>query len=280
MTARNPSRVQQQLFNCHTGGRRSLRKVHRFLSFFGLDAQRLIGNVAGLPGFAKDIVTYTHGSPQAPFRVTAGDLWPILDERKQPAGIVGGAYFHQDLWAARKIFQRHPAQHLDIGSRIDGFIAHLLVFMPVKVIDIRTIESGIQGLQFVSDNATDLAAFEDDSIDSVSSLHAAEHFGLGRYSDPIDPHACFRFMTALQRVLAPGGRLYFSVPVGRERCEFNAHRVFSVRTILETFSPLQLVSFSLVTDDGCLHENVQPLNPCEAEYSCGLFEFTKAMADA
>jgi hypothetical protein len=254
--------------------------VRRFISFFGFDAQRLISNIAGLPVFAKDVVAYTQASPPSTFRVTAGDLWPILDERKQPAGTTGGAYFHQDLWAARKIFQRHPAQHLDIGSRIDGFIAHLLVFMPVTVIDIRTIESGIEGLQFVSDNATDLATFEDDSIDSLSSLHAAEHFGLGRYSDPIDPHACFRFMTALQRVLAPGGRLYFSVPVGRERCEFNAHRVFSVGTILATFSSLHLVSFSLITDDGRLHENVQPLSLHEAEYSCGLFEFTKAMPSA
>lgn len=260
--------------------RRKLRNVHRFLAFLGFDPQRLIRNIGGLPGFIKDIVAYTQGSPQSPFRVTTRDLWPILNERKQPAGITRGAYFHQDLWAARKIFHRHSTRHWDIGSRIDGFIAHLLVFMPVTVIDIRNIESGIEGLSFVCDNATDLATLEDDSIDSLSSLNAAEHFGLGRYSDPIDPHACFRFMTALQRVLAPGGRLYFSVPVGRERCEFNAHRVFSVGTILETFSSLQLVSFSLVTDDGYLQENVQPVNPSEAEYSCGLFEFTKAMADA
>jgi hypothetical protein len=260
--------------------RRSLRKVNRLLYYFGFDVRRLVSNIGGLPRFAKDIVAYTQLSPKASFRVTAGSLRPILHERKQPAGIAGGAYFHQDLWAARQVFQRHPSQHIDIGSRIDGFIAHLLVFMPVTVIDIRTIESGIEGLSFVCGNATDLAGFEDNSIDSLSSLHAAEHFGLGRYSYPIDPDACFRFMAALQRVLAPGGRLYFSVPVGRERCEFNAHRIFSVTTILATFSSLQLVSFALVTDDGCLHENVQPLNPQEAEYSCGLFEFTKAAADA
>ena len=256
--------------------RRSLHKALRFLSFFGFDLLRLIRNMGGIPRFAREIVAYKRGAPQAPFRITARDLWPILDERKQPAGTTGGAYFHQDLWAARKIFQRHPPHHLDVGSRIDGFIAHLLVFMPVTVIDIRSMESSIGELQFVSDNATDLATLEDDSIDSLSSLHAAEHFGLGRYSDPVDPGACFRFMTALQRVLAPGGRLYFSVPVGRERCEFNAHRVFSVGTILETFSSLQLETFSVVTDDGRLYENVQPQSPHGAEYSCGLFEFTKA----
>lgn len=255
--------------------RRSLRQARRVFSFFGFDPVRLIANLSGLPRFARDVVTYGRSCPQAPFRVRARHLWPILDERTQPAGVAQGAYFHQDLWAARKIFQRNAARHVDIGSRIDGFIAHLLVFMPVTVIDIRTIESGIDGLGFVCDDATDLATFEDNSVASLSSLHAAEHFGLGRYSDRVDPQACFRFMAALQRVLARDGRLYFSVPIGRERCDFNANRVFSVATILGMFSSLELVSFSLVTPDGRLVENAPPVNPGEAEDSCGLFEFTK-----
>src|SRR5258708_12219402 len=88
-----------------------------------------------------------------------------------------------------------------------------------------------------------------------SSLHAGEHFGLGRYSDPVDLAACFEFMDALQRVLKPGGTLYFSVPVGRERLEFNAHRVFGPQTIIDCFSKLQLVSFSYVGEGGPLSEN-------------------------
>lgn len=255
--------------------RPSLRMVRRLLSFFGFDAQHFVSTICGLPTFIKDVVAYRRGSPRETLRLKARDLWPILCERHQRAGVTDGHYFYQDLWAARAIFQSRPARHLDIGSRTDGFIAHLLVFMPVTVIDIRTIESGIKGLSFVCDNATELANFENDSVESLSSLHAAEHFGLGRYSDPIDPKACFRFMKALQRVLAPAGRLYFSVPVGRERVEFNAHRIFSVSTILETFSSLELVSFSLVADDGRFHENVEPVEPSQAEYSCGLFEFTK-----
>ncbi len=154
------------------------------------------------------------------------DAFPILTDLDAEAGVAGGHYFHQDLWAARKIFERRPKQHLDIGSRTDGFVAHLLVFMPVTIVDIRPMESNIQGLTFFQDDAAELRNVPSDSVDSLSTLHVAEHFGLGRYSDPIDPAACFRFMASLQRVLSPGGRLYFSVPVGRERVEFNAHRVF------------------------------------------------------
>jgi hypothetical protein len=84
-------------------------------------------------------------------------------------------------------------------------------------------------------------------------------------------------MSALERVLAPGGRLYFSVPVGRERVEFNAHRVFSVQTILTAFSGLELISFSYVGDDGNLYEDRDPLAMPASEMACGLYEFTKAM---
>jgi hypothetical protein len=82
-------------------------------------------------------------------------------------------------------------------------------------------------------------------------------------------------MSSLQRILSPGGRLYFSVPVGRERVEFNAHRVFAPQTILDAFSALQLVSFSFVGDDGCLYEDIDPIDIPNSDLACGLFEFTK-----
>ena len=169
---------------------------------------------------------------------------------------------------------------MDVGSRVDGFIAHLLVFRPVTVIDIRPLESPISGLRFLQDDATDMVQVENDSVESLSSLHVAEHFGLGRYGDPVDPRACFRFMASLQRVLSPGGMLYFSVPVGRERVEFNANRVFAPNTIIQSFPKLRLVSFSFVGDDGCFYENQDPLALPENELACGLFEFTKGMSDA
>jgi hypothetical protein len=63
--------------------------------------------------------------------------------------------------------------------------------------------------------------------------------------------------------------------VGRERVEFNAHRVFAGSTIVEAFAGLRLISFSLVNDAGDLHENVLPGSETGVEYGCGLFEFTK-----
>jgi hypothetical protein len=230
--------------------------------------------VRGLPAFVRDAVAYRRTQDGRAFPLRLGAMLPVLGERYETAGSLGH-YFHQDLWAARKIRARGPAHHIDVGSRIDGFVAHLLVFMPVTVVDVRPLTSDVQGLSFVQADATTLDAFDDDTVDSLSTLHAVEHFGLGRYGDPVDPQGSFKMMRALARVLKPGGRLYFSVPVGRERLEFNAHRVFAPSTVVAAFSPLRLASFAAVDDRGAFHD------PCTidqmegAQYGCGLFELTK-----
>jgi hypothetical protein len=260
----------------------ALKQVrHRILSlwrFFGFDPRTTWVNLSRTPSFLAQLGQYQRLNTDPSFRAKLSSLWPILHDSGQAAGIQDWVYFHQDLWAARKIFCRRPARHVDIGSRVDGFISHLLVFMPVCLVDIRPLTREVTGLSVVTDDATDLRMFESGTVDSLSSLHAAEHFGLGRYSDPVDPAAWRRFMKSLQRVLAASGRLYFSVPIGRQRVVFNAHRIFDPQTILDTFDALDLVSFSFLDDKSRLHENVPPEQAQGLENGCGLFEFTKQSA--
>jgi SAM-dependent methyltransferase len=203
------------------------------------------------------------------------ELYPVLDDKSAEAGAASGVYFHQDLWAARKVCDRRPPRHLDVGSRIDGFVAHLLTFMPVEVVDIRPLTSDVSGLRFVQEDGTTLETIPTASVESVSSLHAVEHFGLGRYGDPIDPDATFAAMRALARVLKPGGYLYFAVPIGRERVVFNAHRVFAPATVISNMDELTLESFAAIDDSGRLHDPAKPGDYTNADYSCGLFEFRK-----
>jgi SAM-dependent methyltransferase len=237
----------------------------------------MIRGIRGIPSFFSYAHTYSHLNQYESLRLRWNELYPILHERFESAGVASGHYFHQDLWAAKKIYERRPQRHIDVGSRVDGFVAHVLVFMPITVVDIRALDNKLEGLSFLQDDATQMAKFSNDSVDSLSSLHAAEHFGLGRYSDPVDPDACFNFMRSLQRVLRPGGRLYFSIPIGRERVEFNAQRIFDPATILVTFDQLSLQSFSYVDDRGDLYENVDVSSAPPSEFACGLFEFTKAV---
>lgn len=246
------------------------------IEVFGLDLRKTVRAVRALPRFMRDLRQYSRLGPPCTFEVSLSRLMPILNDFEGQAGVACGHYFHQDLWAARKIFNQRPFRHVDVGSRIDGFISHLLVFMDVEVIDIRPLSSATRGLTFTQADATQLVCFESNTVASLSSLHAAEHFGLGRYSDPIDPKGHVKFMHCLQRVLAPRGRLYFSVPIGPERVNFNGQRVFAVRSVLETFDQLKLSSFSYIDDEGDLHEDVTPNGvPLSMRLGCGLFEFTK-----
>jgi SAM-dependent methyltransferase len=253
----------------------TLGRVGNAAGLVGFDARRLMLFARNTPRFVRDAYAYRAQQSDSQFRFSIFALQPQLSDFQSGAGTLSGHYFWQDLWAAKKVFASQPEQHVDVGSRLDGFIAHVLTFMPVTVVDIRPPESGVEGLTFVQADATDLATFPSDSVESLSSLHAVEHFGLGRYGDPINPEGWSRAMQALQRVLRPGGKLYFSVPVGRERLVFNSHRVFAPETVVTNFSHLTLQSFAAVDDQGRLVEEIAPEECRKFRCGCGLFEFTK-----
>lgn len=254
---------------------RFLAKLTRHAALFGLDLRKAQDSLRAVPWFIETARAYRRTSSAADFPLSLGLLRPALLDRRIKADGFDAHYFHQDLWAARKIYRAKPARHVDVGSRLDGFVAHLLTFMPVTVMDVRPLTNPIAGLDFVRGNAADMAPFADRSLESLSCLHALEHFGLGRYGDPIDPHGWSRALEAFARVLRPGGRLYLSVPIGRQRLEFNAHRVFAPNTISSALSELRLVSFAAVTDAGAFCENTEPAAYADANYACGMFEFTK-----
>jgi SAM-dependent methyltransferase len=242
----------------------------------GLDIVKTKDRARGFVSYVQDWISYNKLNTSGDFfnaNLNSFLVYPTLTDRYDSAGTAKGEYFFQDLWFAKKIFKASPTEHWDIGSRVDGFISHLLVFRPVNVIDIRELESTAEGLTFHKGDITSLE-FSDNSLSSLSSLHTVEHIGLGRYGDPVDPLGCFKAMQELRRVLAPDGKLYFSVPIGVERVEFNAHRVFDPSTVIEQLSDLTLVDFAVV-HDGQLIENADWRNYRETSYSCGLFVFSK-----
>ncbi len=254
------------------------RLLRRFFLEWGLDLHRARLSFKRTFDFYIDCVQYTRRNKNSTFQLRSGQLYPCLQDKDDSAGQAKGHYFYQDIWAAREIFKAAPQRHLDIGSRIDGFVSHLLCFREVTVVDIRKLESKEKGLHFIQSDATNLLDFKDQSESSVSSLHAAEHFGLGRYGDPIEPEAYKSFMKSLQRILAQNGTLYFSVPCGKERLEFNAHRVFNPQRILNIFDELKCVELKAVLDDHELYdlEFEEALKILQSQnYACGLFKFQR-----
>jgi hypothetical protein len=85
----------------------------------------------------------------------------------------------------------------------------------------------------------------------------------------------------LSRMLKPQGKLYLSVPIGPQRTEFNANRVFSLGYLLKCLpGGFDVVSFSYIGDGGDLHEAV-PLKAegiasnCGCTFWLGILESTK-----
>lgn len=248
-------------------------RVVGLCAFLGFYPERLATLALRLPRFVRDGRQYRRAQrDRFPLRWT--DAEPILTDFRAEAGTAYGHYFRQDLWAARRIHAAQPASHVDIGSRVDGFVAHVLSFMPVTVVDIRPLTSDIEGLTFLQGDMCRLE-FPSDSVSSISCLHAVEHVGLGRYGDPVDPDGCFTALGELARVVAVGGRLYLGTPIGRERLAFNSERIFNPRTIVSTLSALRLVSFDAVDDQDRFVTGASLDAFGSARNSCGLFEFTK-----
>jgi len=260
-----------------------LQNAYMLVTTFGFDPRRTLQALRDLPDYFRDrdeLKRQMAASADSPFPF--GKSYPVLGERSENSGTASGAYFHQDLLVARRIHANQPERHMDVGSRIDGFVAHVAAFRPIEVIDIRPLTSKIPNVTFtVADFMRPLPDSFTGCCDSASSLHTMEHFGLGRYGDPVTVDGYLRGIENLYRLLKPGGKLYFSVPMGPQRVEFNAHRVFSTAYLLQLFQGRYRVDrFSFVDDAGDLHEDV-PLAENDVRenfrclYGCGILEMTK-----
>jgi SAM-dependent methyltransferase len=232
--------------------------------------------VAHRPGgwdwFSRDLATYRAMPGGAD--VNDADLMPKLTD-KTPGNPYDGHYFFQDVWAARRVAELQPAEHVDVGSRID-YVGFLTALTNVVFVDIRLLEAQIEGLRSVTGSILAMP-FPDQSLESVSCLHVAEHIGLGRYGDPLNPHGTLEAARELQRVIRPGGQLLFAVPVGRARTCFNAHRIFDPREVPEMFPELELVEFAGVDDSITFRRHRPPAELAGSNYACGMYRFRRPL---
>jgi hypothetical protein len=201
---------------------------------FGLDPIKTVLAVKGLAWFVPSYFRFR--------RLFQGNkivLAPTLHDRRDSSGLSDGHYFWQDLICAKWIFEENPRNHLDIGSRVDGFIAHLLSFRDVDVVDIRRPETSVPGLNtIVADAQLPLDSIPSKYI-SVSSLHSLEHFGLGRYGDSLDPNGHQEGLLNIANLVESQGFLYVSYPIGDDEVQFNAQRLLRPNwapSILQGFS--------------------------------------------
>lgn len=231
-----------------------------------------IGNIFRYPFFLLDFFRYKISSLNETVEIK--DLYPCLSDRSSLSQTGKGHYFYQDTWALEKVFKNMPNKHIDVGSRIDGFVGQCSSFCEVEFVDLRPVDLGLSKLKMVEGNILNLP-YENNSVESLSSLHVIEHIGLGRYGDQIDFDGSKKALKELQRIMKVNGYLYLGVPVGRERVMFNAHRVHFPKTIIKNLDQCELQEFSVVDDAGKFIQNVNPDEYDKSDYACGLFVFKK-----
>lgn len=221
--------------------------------------------------FLKDWHNYKKLDSAEPIRLK--NSYPCLFDKSDEFSPVS-SYFYQNIWAFEKIYKSKILLHVDVGSKIE-LISLLTAVTFIEFVDIRPLNAPyVKNLKSIEGSVLKMP-YENDSVKSLSCLHVAEHIGLGRYGDPLDPKGTFKAARELKRILAPGGNLYFSVPVGKPKVCFNAHRILSPKQILDYFSDLNMIEFSVYDDQKRFIENTEPLSYENQKFAFGMFWFTK-----
>lgn len=253
-----------------------VRFLYRILQEIGIDLRKPIRGAVGLVWYCTDLFKYVcTGCKEFPIK----NLDPCIADRFASSGQTQSVYFLQDLHVAQLIFARNPKTHIDVGSRVDGFVSNVASFRPIEVYDIRPNTSVFENIRFVQADLTDDLP---DSLfgvtDSLSSLHAIEHFGLGRYGDPLLANGWKVGLTRMIKLLCQGGAFYLSVPVGVQRCEFNSQRVFSLKFIVNELEHLglELRNVWLITDSINIKSvDIGAILEYEGVEACAIFDMYK-----
>jgi SAM-dependent methyltransferase len=262
-----------------------LAPTHRRMVNWGIDPVRTLSRARGWRAILAGQHEYERQrvTSAAPEEFPCGHNYFVDQDREEEAGETSGHYFHQDLLVAREVYRRNPRRHVDVGSSIYGFVSHVASFRTIEVLDVRKVTSKVPGITFVQQDLMSLDPAWTGVADSVSCLHALEHFGLGRYGDPVDYAGWRKGLEGLGRLLEPGGTLYLSVPTGeRQRVEFNAHRVFSLPFLRDALTEqYEVERLAFVTDAGDLVPEVDPHGreagrSFGASYGCSIWVLRKA----
>ena len=102
---------------------------------FGIDPILFFRAIWSIPSFLRDFFLFRASfSGRLKFR-------PCLHDRTEQAGAISNEYAIQDLHVAQLVFTDNPKRHIDIGSRLDGFVANVASFREIEVLDVRPVQA-------------------------------------------------------------------------------------------------------------------------------------------
>ena len=247
-----------------------IRKIYIFFLIFGINLKKMF-NLIHVFQYIKDFIKFKNKGGKI------NNIYPFLENFNLVSNEHKNQFFHADLLVSKKIYESNPSSHLDIGSRVDGLVAHLASFRKLDFLDVRSVDtSPHENINSIKKNIMNLDTSNfDKKYDSISSIGVISHVGLGRYGDEIDPHVHIKAIKSITKLLDKNGTIYVMVPVGKKRTEFNAHRVFAPEDIIEIFNNngCKFIEFSLVDDEGNLHIDCDLQLSKDLDFGGGIFIF-------
>ena len=95
-------------------------------------------------------------------------LQPCLHDKYDRAGDIDHEYFWQDLLVAQRVMEMDSdVNHCDVGSRIDGFVAHVASMRKIIVSDIRPTSVEIPNVHFIRNDLLNSTVKEEFELVSV-----------------------------------------------------------------------------------------------------------------
>lgn len=247
------------------------KRIHSFLTQFGINLLK-IKNILYLPKFFFDLIKFKKLNGKIDY------LFPTIADHLEKAGNIIPHYFYQDIIVASYIFKNKPIKHVDIGSRLDGFVSHIACFRKIEVFDIRSVKLNIKNIKFTKLNLNNINKKLENYTDSLSCLHTIEHLGLGRYGDEVNPQGFKKGFYNLVKMLKVNGVLYISFPISKKnKVFFNSERRFNPLDILSWSNKLQLERFDYIDDNENIYEdiNLSHFNYGQLKNGCGIYTFKK-----
>lgn len=137
----------------------------------------------------------------------------------------------QHIYHVLKVFPLHNKTGIVIGSESPWVEAILLSHGRVKkivTVEYHLINSTVPQIEYVhpTEFNRDWQKWSRQQFDFVFTYSSLEHSGLGRYGDRLDPNGDLKDLHKLSCILPPGALVFLGIPVGFDKIEWNAHRIY------------------------------------------------------
>lgn len=244
---------------------------HINTEFLDLSFRKFFKDIFSYSRFRKEFISFSKNK-RDDFLFSWQDIFPCLEDKSSEIDFEPHYTYHP-AWAARILAKIKPEKHIDISST-RYFALLVSAFISVEYYEYRPLSVNLSGLECKSADITKLP-FADNSVYSLSCMHVLEHIGLGRYGDPLDCNGDLIAAAELSRVVQHNGHFLLVVPMSDPpKIQFNAHRMYSYRQILNMFSDFELESFSFVRGKDYI-ENAHESDTTGCMFACGCFYFRR-----